>query len=494
MDVKVYKNYVNGKWVEPENNGYVDIENPSTGKVIAKVPLSKKSEADKAIDIAHEAYLSWSQMPGPRRAKPLFKLRDLLMENEEEISRILVEEMGKSLPDARAEMKRCFENIEVACGMPMLQQSDKIIGTSFGIDGEVLRLPMGVFTVVAPFNFPAMVPFWFIPYAITTGNTVIVKPSKQVPGTMIKITEYMDKIGLPPGVYNVVNGDREVADAFIENPKVKGFSLVGSTNVCRTVAEKCARNNKRFQAMGSAKNHLIAMPDAKVDDVIRNMMTSCFGCAGQRCMASSVLVGVGDEMYNTICEKFTEAAKSVIVADPLDPRYAEEPNLMGPVISKHAFNFINKMIDVGIKEGAKLLLDGRGIKVPGNEGGHFIGPTIFADVKEGMEIHKTEIFGPVVCIMKANTLDEAIGYINRHQYGNGASIYTQNGYWAREFKLKAEAGMIGVNIGIPAPVAFLPFGGMKNSQFADIKAQGKAIVNFYTQDKIITERFWPEKD
>ncbi|HRS25817.1 MAG: CoA-acylating methylmalonate-semialdehyde dehydrogenase [Candidatus Methanofastidiosa archaeon] len=494
MDVKVYKNYVNGKWIEPENNGYVDIENPSTGKVIAKVPLSKKSEADKAIDIAHEAYQSWSQMPGPRRAKPLFKLRDLLMENEEEISRILVEEMGKSLPDARAEMKRCFENIEVACGMPMLQQSDKIIGTSFGIDGEVLRLPMGVFTVVAPFNFPAMVPFWFIPYAITTGNTVIVKPSKQVPGTMIKITEYMDKIGLPPGVYNVVNGDREVADAFIENPKVKGFSLVGSTNVCRTVAEKCARNNKRFQAMGSAKNHLIAMPDAKVDDVIRNMMTSCFGCAGQRCMASSVLVGVGDEMYNTICEKFTEAAKSVIVADPLDPRYAEEPNLMGPVISKHAFNFINKMIDVGIKEGAKLLLDGRGIKVPGNEGGHFIGPTIFADVKEGMEIHKTEIFGPVVCIMKANTLDEAIGYINRHQYGNGASIYTQNGYWAREFKLKAEAGMIGVNIGIPAPVAFLPFGGMKNSQFADIKAQGKAIVNFYTQDKIITERFWPEKD
>ena len=339
MDVKVYKNYVNGKWIEPENNGYVDIENPSTGKVIAKVPLSKKSEADKAIDIAHEAYQSWSQMPGPRRAKPLFKLRDLLMENEEEISRILVEEMGKSLPDARAEMKRCFENIEVACGMPMLQQSDKIIGTSFGIDGEVLRLPMGVFTVVAPFNFPAMVPFWFIPYAITTGNTVIVKPSKQVPGTMIKITEYMDKIGLPPGVYNVVNGDREVADAFIENPKVKGFSLVGSTNVCRTVAEKCARNNKRFQAMGSAKNHLIAMPDAKVDDVIRNMMTSCFGCAGQRCMASSVLVGVGDEMYNTICEKFTEAAKSVIVADPLDPRYAGRAKSDGPSYFKTRLQF-----------------------------------------------------------------------------------------------------------------------------------------------------------
>jgi len=494
MDVKVYKNYVNGKWIEPENTGYVDIVNPSNGEIIAKAPLSTKAEADKAIEAAHNAFKEWSKTPGPRRAKPLYELRRIFMENEEEISRILVEEMGKSLPDARAEMKRSFENIEVACAMPMLQQGDKLVDSSFGIDGEVLRLPMGVFTMVAPFNFPAMVPFWFIPYAIATGNTIVVKPSKQVPGTMVKITEYIDKIGLPPGVFNLVNGDRVVADAFIDHPKVKGFSLVGSTNVCRTVAEKCARNNKRFQAMGSAKNHLVAMPDAKVDEVVRNMLTSCFGCAGQRCMASSVLVGVGDEMYKTICDRFVQDAKNVILANPLDPKYAEEPLVMGPVISKKAYDFINKMIDVGIKEGAKLLLDGRGAKVPGHEKGFFIGPTIFADVKEGMEIHKTEIFGPVVCIMKAKNIDEAIGIINRHQYGNGASIYTQNGYWARKFKLETEAGMIGVNIGIPAPVAFLPFGGMKNSQFADIKAQSKAIVNFYTEDKIITERFWPEKD
>jgi len=494
MDVKVYKNYVNGKWIEPENTGYVNIVNPSNGEIIAKAPLSTKAEADKAIEAAHKAFKSWSKTPGPRRAKPLYELRKIFMDNEEEISRILVEEMGKSLPDARAEMKRSFENIEVACSMPMLQQGDKLVDSSFGIDGEVLRLPMGVFTMVAPFNFPAMVPFWFIPYAIATGNTIVVKPSKQVPGTMVKITEYIDKIGLPPGVFNLVNGDRVVADAFIDHPHVKGFSLVGSTNVCRTVAEKCARNNKRFQAMGSAKNHLVAMPDAKVDEVVRNMLTSCFGCAGQRCMASSVLVGVGDEMYNTICNKFVNAAKDVILANPLDPKYAEEPLVMGPVISKKAHDFIYKMIDVGIKEGAKLLLDGRGVKVPGYEKGFFIGPTIFADVKEGMEIHKTEIFGPVVCIMKAKNLDEAIGIINRHQYGNGASIYTQNGYWARKFKLETEAGMIGVNIGIPAPVAFLPFGGMKNSQFADIKAQSKAIVNFYTEDKIITERFWPEED
>ena len=494
MDVKVYKNYVNGKWIEPENTGYVNIVNPSNGEIIAKAPLSTKAEADKAIEAAHKAFKSWSKTPGPRRAKPLYELRKIFMDNEEEISRILVEEMGKSLPDARAEMKRSFENIEVACAMPMLQQGDKLVDSSFGIDGEVLRLPMGVFTMVAPFNFPAMVPFWFIPYAIATGNTIVVKPSKQVPGTMVKITEYIDKIGLPPGVFNLVNGDRVVADAFIDHPHVKGFSLVGSTNVCRTVAEKCARNNKRFQAMGSAKNHLVAMPDAKVDEVVRNMLTSCFGCAGQRCMASSVLVGVGDEMYNTICNKFVNAAKDVILANPLDPKYAEEPLVMGPVISKKAHDFIYKMIDVGIKEGAKLLLDGRGVKVPGYEKGFFIGPTVFADVKEGMEIHKTEIFGPVVCIMKAKNLDEAIGIINRHQYGNGASIYTQNGYWARKFKLETEAGMIGVNIGIPAPVAFLPFGGMKNSQFADIKAQSKAIVNFYTEDKIITERFWPEED
>jgi malonate-semialdehyde dehydrogenase (acetylating)/methylmalonate-semialdehyde dehydrogenase len=244
--------------------------------------------------------------------------------------------------------------------------------------------------------------------------------------------------------------------------------------------------------MGAAKNHLVAMPDAKMEDMIRNMISSCYGCAGQRCMASSAIVGVGDEMYEKICERFIQASKEVLIANPLDPKVAEEPMLMGPVISAQAKKFILEMIETGVKEGATLALDGRDIVIAGCEKGHFVGPTVFTDVKPGMEIHSTEIFGPVLVILKADSLDEAIKIINDHQYGNGASIYTQNGYYARKFKLEAECGMIGINVGIPAPVAYLPFGGMKESQYADIKAQGKAIVNFYTEPKIITERYWPE--
>ncbi|MDO9464426.1 MAG: CoA-acylating methylmalonate-semialdehyde dehydrogenase [bacterium] len=493
MSVKTIKNYINGKWIEAENTGYIDIENPSTGEIIGKVPLSTPAEVNRAIDAASEAFKNWSRTPVSRRVQPLYKLIGLLRKNEEKIARTLVEEMGKSIPDARAEMKRVLENCEVASGMPILQQGDKLIGSSYGIDGEVIRLPLGVFTMIAPFNFPAMVPFWFLPYAIATGNTFIVKASKQVPLTMQLITEYIDQIGLPIGVFNLVNGDRVVADTFMESTKVKGVSLVGSTRTCQIVAEKCAKTNKRFQAMGGAKNHLVVLPDAKIDDAIRNMITSCYGCAGQRCMASSAIVAVGNDMYRTICERFIEESKKIIVANPLDPKVADEPMVMGPVISAKSKKFILDMIETGINEGATLALDGRNIMVDGCEKGYFIGPTIFTDVKPGMKIHETEIFGPVVVILKADTLDESIKIINDHQYGNGASIYTQNGYYARKFKLEVECGMIGINIGIPAPVSYLPFGGMKASQFADIKAQGKAIVNFFTEDKIITERYWPEK-
>ncbi|MBN2073318.1 MAG: CoA-acylating methylmalonate-semialdehyde dehydrogenase [Actinobacteria bacterium] len=491
MTLKVMKNYIKGKWIEPENNGYIDVENPSTGKIIAKSPLSTTAATNRAIDAAAQAFKIWGLTPVARRIRPLFKLNELLRQNEEELSRTLVAEMGKSMTDARAEFKRIYENIEVACGMPVLQQGDKIIGSSYGIDGEVLRLPIGVFAMIAPFNFPGMVPFWFLPYALATGNTYVVKASKQVPMTMQEITKYIDMSGFPPGVFNLVNGDKTVAEAFMDSPKVKGISLVGSTNTCRIVAKRCAETNKRFQAMGSAKNHLVVMPDARLDMVIRNMTTSCYGCAGQRCMASSAIIGVGN-IYDTICERFVEDSKEIIVANPLDPGVIDEPMVMGPVISKKAKDFILTMIEQGIAEGATLALDGRDIKVPGCEGGHFIGPTVFTDVKPGMKIHATEIFGPVLVILKAGNLDEAIKIINDHQYGNGASIYTQNGYWARKFKLETEAGMIGVNIGIPAPVAYLPFGGMKQSQYADIKAQGKAVINFFTEDKVITERYFEE--
>jgi malonate-semialdehyde dehydrogenase (acetylating)/methylmalonate-semialdehyde dehydrogenase len=486
------KNYIDGEWRASSSSAGLDVENPSTGELLARVPLSTKEDVDRAVSAASAAFKEWKRVPASRRVRPLWKLVQLLRDNEDAIARILVQEMGKSLPDAAAEMKRSIENAETACAMPVLQQGDKMIECGTGIDGEVMRLPMGVFGMIAPFNFPAMVPFWFFPYAIATGNTFVLKPSELVPLTMAKITEYIHEAGFPKGVFNLVNGDRNAGEALVENPEVKGISFVGSTPVCRHIMQGCARHGKRCQAMGRAKNHLVAMPDAKFDDMLRNMITSCFGCAGQRCMASSVIVAVGEKMYRNVCTSFVAEAKKVVVANPLDPAVAGEPVVMGPVISAKAKAFIGKMIEAGVQEGAKLVLDGRGLSVPGCENGHFIGPTVFTEVKPGSTLHRTEIFGPVVAIIKADTLDEAIGIINDGEYGNGASIYTQNGFWARKFKLDVDAGMIGINVGIPAPVAQLPFGGMKASLMSDIKTQGKAIIDFYTTSKVVTERYLDE--
>ncbi len=493
-DLEVVRNYVGGEWIEPGAGGdLLDIENPSTGEAIGKVALSTRKEVDRAVEAARAAFPEWRATPLPQRVSHLFALRGLLTSNQEEISRTLAAEMGKSLPDARAEMKRVLQNIEVACGMPVLQHGDKMIGSGPGIDGEVIRLPLGVFAAITPFNFPAMAPFWFVPYAIATGNTFVLKPSEQVPLTMELITRYIDRTDLPAGVFNLVNGDKTAATALVENPGVKGVSFVGKSSTCRIVAARCVDGGRRYQAMGSAKNHLVVMPDySKMDQLIRNMSTSCYGCAGQRCMASSAIVAVGDDTYKTVTERFVADSKEFIVADPLDPAVADEPMLMGPVISADAKSFILKMIETGVREGATLALDGRDITIAGREKGHFIGPTVFTDVEPGMEIHRTEIFGPVVVILKADSLDEAIAIINEHQYANACSIYTQNGYHARKFKLQAECGMIGVNVGIPAPVPYLPFGGMNASMICDIKMQGKAAVDFFTEDKVVVERYWEE--
>ena len=491
-EVRTLRNYINGEFSIPEGCDWIEVENPSTTEIIARAPMSSRAVTDDAIAAAKAAYPQWSRTPADRRVLPLFNLRALMVENMEMLSRLIAEEMGKSVPDAQAEMKRALENIEVGCGMPVLQQGDKMIGASWDIDGEVLKLPMGVFGMIAPFNFPGMIPFWFLPYAVASGNTYVVKPSSQVPCTMAKIGELIHEAGFPKGVINIVTGSRDVSNALLDSPDVVGISMVGSTRFCEELAQRCAKVNKRFQAMGSAKNHLVVMPDAKMEDVVRNMITSGYGCAGQRCMASSVIVAVGEETYRKTIDMFVEASKNVIVADPLDPKVAGEGVVVGPVITKKAKEFIESMIQTGVDEGANLVLDGRGVKVEGREKGYFVGPTVFTDVKPGMEIHKIEIFGPVQCIMKVESLDEAIELLNSHLYGNGASIYTQNGWWARRFKLEVECGMIGVNVGIPAPVAFLPFGGMKTSQWADIKAQGRKVVDFFTQDKVITERYWRE--
>ena len=485
-------NFVAGQWVNADHSGLLPVENPSDGTIIGHVPLSTAAEARRAIEAAEVAFPAWSRTPVARRAQYLFSLLERLRKSEEEIARSISRENGKSLTDARAEVKRLVENCEVACAMPVLQQGDKLVGASDGIDGEVLRLPIGVFGMIAPFNFPGMVPFWFLPYAIAAGNTYVLKPSEQTPLTMQRITRLIADTGLPPGVFNLVHGDRVVAETLIDDPRVRGISLVGSTRTCQAVAERCTWNRKRFQAMGGAKNHLVVMPDARVDEVVRNLLSSCFGCAGQRCMAASAIVAVGEGTYESVCARLVEAARRVIVGNPLDPAVAEEPMLMGPVISAKALAFVHEMIDTGVREGARLVLDGRGVRVRGSEKGHFVGPTIFTEVRPGMAIHRTEIFGPVVVVLRAASFDEAVGILNGHAYGNGASIYSQNGHWVRRFKLEVDCGMIGVNVGIPAPVAHLPFGGMKASQFSQIKAQGRAVIDFFTEPKVVTERYWPE--
>lgn len=486
-------NFVNGEWVAAGGGAALDVENPSTGRILGRVALSTAVDVDAGVSAARRAFPAWSRTPVTRRTDSLFRLLRELHSDEETISRTLTEEMGKSLPDARAEMKRVFQNVEAACGVSILQQGDKLVNCASGIDGETLHLPLGVFAAITPFNFPAMAPFWFLPYALATGNTLVMKPSELVPRTMARVAECLQRTGLPDGVFNLVNGGREAAVALVDHPDVVGVSFVGKTATCRTVARRCAELGKRCQAMGSAKNHLVVMPDyAHMDALIRNMSTSCFGCAGQRCMASSVIVAVGDDMYTRVSARFIEDSKRFIVADPLDPKMADEPLVTGPVISAASKQFILDAIQSGIDEGATLALDGRARTVAGCEDGHFVGPTVFTDVQPGMEIHRTEIFGPVVCIMKVDSLDEAIQVINGHPYSNAASIYTQNGFHARRFKLEARCGMIGVNVGIPAPVPFLPFGGVGNSMLGDIKMQGKSAIRFFTQEKVIVERYWEE--
>jgi malonate-semialdehyde dehydrogenase (acetylating)/methylmalonate-semialdehyde dehydrogenase len=487
------RNYVNGQWVDPHVSEYLDVCNPSNGLKLASLPLSGESEVNDAVKTARAAFGSWSRTPVAERCGPVRKLAELMRENFERLSRQLTEEMGKSLPDARAEMKRTIENVDVACGMPTLIQGENVTNCAAGIDGEVIRLSVGVFGMIAPFNFPAMVPFWFLPYAVAAGNTFVLKCSEQAPITMQAHFELIDQCGFPAGVLNLVNGDRRASQVLVQHPDVDGISFVGSSSVARQVAETCARTGKRCQSLGSAKNYLVVMPDAKMDRVIQNMLTSCLGCAGQRCMAASAIACVGEENYRSVCDSFTAAAKSARVGNPLDASLINEELVIGPVISAKAQHRIEGLIQTGIDEGATLLLDGRGAEVSGCDGGNYVGPTVFADVQPGSTLERTEIFGPVVIIMKFDSLDDAIAVINRHEYGNGASIYTQNGYWARHFKTETKAGMIGINVGIPAPVAYLPFGGMKGSIFADIKGQSKEVVRFFTESKIVTERYWPEE-
>ena len=484
-------NYIGGQWISVDRAETLAVTNPATGEPLAHVPMSGCEEVHQAVCAARKAFNTWKTIPVATRCRPLFRLATLLRDYRDELARELAREAGKSLPDAIAEVKRTTENAEVACGMPALIQGDNVIGCAAGIDGEVIRLPIGVFGIITPFNFPLMVPFWFLPYAVAAGNTVVVKCSEQVPITMNRVMRLIDQVDFPPGVINLVHGNQRAAQALLEHDEVDGISFVGSSDVARHVATTCAERGKRCQALGSAKNYLVVMPDAPRQQVVSNMLTSCLGCAGQRCMAASVIACVGDETYGDIVDRFVAAAKEAVVGDPLAPNLADTNLVVGPVISAAAQQRIESTIEQGVTDGARLLMDGRGYRVDDKPGGYYVGPTIIADVKPGSMLEQTEIFGPVIIMMKFGSLDDAIASINNHRFGNDASIYTQNGYEARRFKLETRAGMIGINVGIPAPVAYLPFGGMKQSIYADIKAQGHAAVSFFTENKIVTERYWP---
>jgi len=484
MPAQIIRNYVNGKWISSKSSKTLEVRNPATDEVLARVPLSTREEVDKAVAVAKRAFWEWRKTPPLVRSRYFFKFKNLLEENFEDISRILVKENGKTLPEARGSVRRAIENVEVAAGIPSLMMGHSLEDVAQGIDCVAMRQPLGVFACVTPFNFPAMVPLWFFPYALACGNTFIVKPSEQTPLCQNRIFELLDEVGFPPGVINLVNGAKESVDALLENPDVCGVSFVGSSPVARHVYSTGAAHGKRVQALGGAKNFIVVMPDADLDRAVSALLDSCFGCAGERCLAGSLILTVGD-VHDAFKEKFLKAAKKITLGNGLD-----EKTSMGPVISKKHKDRIVALIDSAVKDGAKLLLDGRGVSVPGYPKGHFVGPTIFEKVKSSMAIVKEEIFGPVVSLMNVGSLDKALDLILKSEFGNATSIFTQNGAHAREFAYRVGISMIGINIGIAAPMAFFTFGGAKGSFFGDLKAHGRDSIEFFTDKRVIISRWF----
>ncbi len=477
------KNYINGEWVESETKEFGDVWCPATGERIGQVPFSTAAEVDKAVQAAKEAYWDWRCTPPLTRARYFFKLKNLFENAFEDIAKTLVTEEGKTLDEARGEVRRMIENVEHATAVTTLMTGYNLEDIAQGIDCTAERQPIGVFGVIAPFNFPAMVPWWFLPYAVVCGNTFVVKPSEQVPMTQTRIFEVIDECGFPEGVINMVHGARDVVNAMLHHPDIKGISFVGQSATARYIYKTCGETGKRVQALGGAKNFLLVMPDADLNAGMPSIITSFFGCAGERCLSGSVLVAVGD-VYEELKGKFVAAAKALKVGNGL-----EEGVQMGPVISKKHQEKVLGYIEKGIQEGAKLILDGRKIQVAGHPNGFFIGPTVFDDVRPEMTIAKEEIFGPVVSLIHVKNLDEGIKLMQNSEYGNAACLYTTSGKAAREFKYRVPASMLGINIGIAAPMAFFPFGGAKGSFFGDIKGHGREIVQFYTDTKVVIQRW-----
>lgn len=484
MTVASMNNYINGEWVESNSTVFGDVWNPAEGEKIARVAYGTRDDVDKAVKAAKDAFGEWRTTPPLTRARYLFRLKEAFEDNFEDIARTLTTEQGKCIDESRGEVRRMIENVEHATGVTTLMTGYTLEDIAKGIDCYGHRQPIGVFGAIVPYNFPGMVPWWFLPYAVVCGNTFIVKPSEQVPMTQTRIFEIVDEIGFPEGVVNLVHGSRDVVNAMLDHPDIAGISFVGSSPTARYIYERCGATGKRVQALGGAKNIVAVMPDADLEAGMPSLITSFFGCSGQRCLSGSVLVPVGG-IADELLERFTEAAKAMKVGSGLDEKTA-----MGPVVSAAHRQRVLGYIEKGIAEGAELVLDGRNYRSTEYPQGFFLGPTIFDKVTPEMTIAREEIFGPVVSTVRARNLDEVVDLINTRNYANAACIYTSSGAAAREFKYRVKPSMIGINIGIAAPMSFFPFGGSGNSMFGDIKGHGQESFQFFTDTKVVIQRWF----
>jgi malonate-semialdehyde dehydrogenase (acetylating)/methylmalonate-semialdehyde dehydrogenase len=483
-DVLTLDNFIGGRWVKAQTSDFFDVHNPAIGDVIGRTPLSTAADVEAAVQAASTAFPAWRDTPVSARAQVLYRVKQLMEQNFEEMARIVTTEHGKTLAEARGSVRRGIECVEVAAGAPSLMQGFALEDIAAGIDCHVVRQPLGVTAAIAPFNFPAMVPMWFLPFAIVTGNTFVLKPSEQVPLSQRKMMEYLSQADLPPGVVNLVNGGSEVVNAICDHPGIRAVSFVGSTPIAKHVYQRATNAGKRVQALGGAKNFVVVMPDADLERSIGAITESFYGCAGERCLAGSMLVPIG-AAHAEARDRMVAAAKALKVGDGTQPDVA-----MGPVISARHRDRVVGYIDRGVAEGAKLLLDGRQTKVPDRPNGYWVGPTVFDDVSPRMAIGHDEIFGPVASICPVNTLDEAIALLHSHPNANATSIFTRSGKAAREFSKHATASMVGVNIGVAAPMAYFPFGGAKDSFFGDLKAHGRDAFDFYTDKKVTISRWF----
>jgi malonate-semialdehyde dehydrogenase (acetylating)/methylmalonate-semialdehyde dehydrogenase len=478
------RNYVGGRWEPPAASNTVPVRNPATGEVLAEVPLSGADDVAKAVQAASNALTGWRRTPPGDRIQPLFRLKALLDANFTDIARLITQECGKTLAESEGELKRGIENVEVATGIPSLMMGSNLEDIASGIDELMIRQPVGVVAVITPFNFPGMIPLWFLPYAVACGNTVVLKPSERTPMTMARVLELFEQAGFPPGVVNLVHGGRDAVDALLDHPHVRAISFVGSTPVARYIYSRAAANGKRVQCQGGAKNPIVILPDADMDMATKIIADSAFGCAGQRCLASSVAITVADAA-KPFTERISAAAAARKVGNGLDAGTE-----MGPVISAESRERIERLIAEGVAAGARPVVDGRNARVPGYENGSFVKPTILEGVDPGGELARTEVFGPVLSVMQADTVEAAIDLVNNAAFGNMACLFTTSGAAARQFRYETRVGNVGINVGVAAPMAYFPFSGWKDSFFGDLHAQGRDAIDFYTEKKIVVER-WP---